>query len=176
MLNAFGFGDGRVTYASRFLDTDYLQHARKGEFSFGFGADPCRSLFKRVMSMNDVFKFDNANVNLQELGQRYVAMTETPLPVEFDPKTLETLGKPAWTGKSAGGQVTTAHPHYDYEREEIVNYTVNMGPKTTYRLFAAGEVGSERRLIGSMPVKRPAYMHSLRMRERDQHLAAHPRD
>src|SRR6201994_1586778 len=50
MLNAFGFGDGRVSYASRFLDTDYLQGARKGEFDFGFGADPCRSLFKRVMS------------------------------------------------------------------------------------------------------------------------------
>src|SRR3954467_13185210 len=59
MLNAFGFGDGRVSYASRFLDTDYLRDARQGEFTFGFGADPCRSLFKRVMSMNDVFKFDN---------------------------------------------------------------------------------------------------------------------
>src|ERR1044072_4399431 len=36
MLNAFGFGDGRVSYASRFLDSDYLQHARKGEFEFCF--------------------------------------------------------------------------------------------------------------------------------------------
>src|SRR3954452_6053908 len=47
MLNAFGFGDGRVSYASRFLDTDYLRDARQGDFTFGFGADPCRSLFKR---------------------------------------------------------------------------------------------------------------------------------
>src|SRR5204862_202471 len=115
MLNAFGFGDGRVSYASRFLDTDYLRDARHGDFTFGFGADPCRSLFKRVMSMNDVFKFDNANVNLQELGRRYVALTETPLPVEFDVKTLETVGKPAWADKKAYGQVTTAHPHYDYD-------------------------------------------------------------
>jgi carotenoid cleavage dioxygenase-like enzyme len=174
MLNAFGFGDGRVTYASRFLDTDYLAGARKGEFDFGFGADPCRSLFKRVMSMNDVFKFDNANVNLQELGRRYIAMTETPLPVEFDPKTLATLGKPKWTDKAARGQVTTAHPHYDYERDEIVNYTVNMGPRTTYRIYAAGEVGSARRLIGSLPVKRPGYMHSFGMSERYVVLAESP--
>jgi carotenoid cleavage dioxygenase-like enzyme len=174
MLNAFGFGEGGVSYASRFLDTDYLRDARKGEFNFGFGADPCRSLFKRVMSMNDVFKFDNANVNLQELGQRYIAMTETPLPVEFDMKTLETVGKPVWPDKDAGGQVTTAHPHYDYERDEIVNYTVNMGPRTTYRLYAAGEVGAERRLIGSMPVAKPAYMHSFGMSERYAILAENP--
>jgi beta,beta-carotene 9',10'-dioxygenase len=174
MLNAFGFGGGRVSYASRFLDTDYLEHARKGEFEFGFGADPCRSLFKRVMSMNDVFSFDNANVNLQELGRRYIAMTETPLPVEFDPRTLETLGKPAWPDKAARGQVTTAHPHYDYERDEIVNYTVNMGPRTTYRLYAAGEVGAERRLIGSLPVQKPAYMHSFGMSENYAVLAENP--
>jgi carotenoid cleavage dioxygenase-like enzyme len=174
MLNAFGFGDGRVSYASRFLETDYLEDARKGDFKFGFAADPCRSLFKRVMSMNDVFKFDNANVNLQELGRRYIAMTETPLPVEFDVNTLETLGKPKWPDKQASGQVTTAHPHYDYEREEIVNYTINMGPKTTYRLYAAGEVGAERRLIGSLPVKRPGYMHSFGMSERYAILAENP--
>src|SRR5262249_24292 len=45
MLNAFGFGDGSVSYASRFLQTDYLDKARRGQFDFGFGADPCRSLF-----------------------------------------------------------------------------------------------------------------------------------
>src|SRR5215210_4036024 len=48
LLNAFGFGDGGVSYGSRFLQTEYLDDVRKGEANFGFGADPCRSLFKRV--------------------------------------------------------------------------------------------------------------------------------
>ena len=174
MLNAFGFGDGGVSYGSRFLQTEYLDDLRKGKISFGFGADPCRSLFKRVMSINDVNKFDNANVNLQELGRRYIAMTETPLPVEFDPKTLATLGKPKWPDKEADGQVTTAHPHYDYERDEVVNYTAKFGPKTTYRVYAAGEVGAKRRLIGALPVKRPGYMHSFGMSERYVILAENP--
>jgi carotenoid cleavage dioxygenase-like enzyme len=174
MLNAFGFGDGGVSYGSRFLQTDYLDKARRGRFDFGFGADPCRSLFKRVMSLNDVNKFDNANVNLQELGRRYIAMTETPLPVEFDPKTLATLGKPKWRDKQADGQVTTAHPHYDYERDEVVNYTAKFGPKTGYRVYAAGEVGARRRLIGSVPVKKPGYMHSFGMSERYVVLAENP--
>ena len=174
MLNAFGFGDGGVSYGSRFLQTDYLGDVRRGEANFGFGADPCRSLFKRVMSMNDVNKFDNANVNLQELGRRYIAMTETPLPVEFDPKTLKTLGKPAWPDKDAYGQVTTAHPHYDYERDEVVNYTAHFGPRTSYKVYAAAEVGAKRRLIGSLPVKRPGYMHSFGMSERYVVLAENP--
>jgi carotenoid cleavage dioxygenase-like enzyme len=174
MLNAFGFGDGSVSYGSRYLQTDYLADARQGKFEFGFGADPCRSLFKRVMSINDVHRFDNANVNLQELGERYVALTETPLPIEFDPKTLATLGKPKWPDKAATGQVTTAHPHYDYERSEIVNYTARFGPRTTYRVYAAGEIGSDRRLIGALPVQKPGYMHSFGMSERYVVLAENP--
>jgi carotenoid cleavage dioxygenase-like enzyme len=126
------------------------------------------------MSMNDVNKFDNANVNLQELGRRYIAMTETPLPVEFDPETLATLGKPKWPDKEADGQVTTAHPHYDFARSEMVNYTAHFGPRTTYRLYAAGAVGAKRRLIGSLPVKKPAYMHSFGMSERYVVLAETP--
>jgi carotenoid cleavage dioxygenase-like enzyme len=124
--------------------------------------------------MNDVNKFDNANVNLQELGRRYIAMTETPLPVEFDPKTLATLGKPKWPDKAADGQVTTAHPHYDYATDEMVNYTAHFGPRTSYRVYAAGEVGAERRLIGSLPVKKPGYMHSFGMSERYVVLAENP--
>jgi len=174
MLNAFGFGDGTVSYASRFLQTDYLDKARAGKFDFGFGADPCRSLFKRVMSINDVERFDNANVNLQELGRRYIAMTETPLPVEFDPKTLATLGKPEWPDKETAGQVTTAHPHYDFARDEMINYTAHFGPRTTYRVYAAGEVGAKRRLIGSLPVTKPGYMHSFGMSERYVVLAETP--
>jgi beta,beta-carotene 9',10'-dioxygenase len=174
MLNAFGFGAGTVSYGSRFMATDYLDDTRRGEADFGFGTDPCRSLFKRVMSMGDVNRFDNANVNLQELGRRYIAMTETPLPVEFDAKTLETLGKPAWPDKDAYGQVTTAHPHYDYATDEVVNYTVRFGPRTSYRVYAAGEVGAKRRLIGSVPVKNPGYMHSFGMSERYVVLAENP--
>ena len=35
---------------------------------------------------------DNPNVNLARIGERYIAMTETPLPIEFDPETLDTIG------------------------------------------------------------------------------------
>src|SRR5919197_1065093 len=74
MLNAFGIADGRVSYGSRFLDTDAHRKARDGELFTGFAQDPCRSLFKRAMTAVFPPESDNANVNLMRLGDRYTAM------------------------------------------------------------------------------------------------------
>ena len=46
--------------------------------------DPCRSIFKRVQQIFSPDITDNPNVNLARIGERYIAMTETPMPVEFD--------------------------------------------------------------------------------------------
>ena len=52
MLNRFGFADGQVSYASRFLDSAAYRDAQEGEWRHGgFATDPCRSLFKRVQSI-----------------------------------------------------------------------------------------------------------------------------
>src|SRR5689334_15570635 len=92
MLNAFDVRDGEVAYESRFLETEAHAQARDGEVVPGFAQDPCRSLFKRAMAIVSPPRNDNANVNLMQLGEKYLAMTELPMPVEFDPRTLETLG------------------------------------------------------------------------------------
>ena len=54
---------------------------------------PCRSIFKRVQQIFSPDLTDNPNVNLARLGERYIAMTEMPMPVEFDPETLDTIGQ-----------------------------------------------------------------------------------
>jgi beta,beta-carotene 9',10'-dioxygenase len=170
MLNRFGFGGGRVSYANRFLRTDSYERTQRGEsIGQGFATDPCRAIFKRVQSMFSPDFSDNANVNLMRLGERYVAMTETPLPVEFDPVTLATLER---AGK-APGQLTTAHPHHDRERGEAVNYAVQMGARSTYRIYATS-ADDEQRLVAKLPVREPAYMHSFGMTERYVVLAEYP--
>ncbi|MDX6725575.1 MAG: beta,beta-carotene 9,10-dioxygenase [Baekduia sp.] len=110
MLNRFGFGDGTVAYASRFLDTEARRAALAsgGTAISGFATDPCRTLFQRIQSAFSPELTDNANVNLSRLGDDYIAMTETPIPVRFDPETLATLGHD--DGATGFGQVTTAHP------------------------------------------------------------------
>ena len=83
MLHRFGFADGSVSYANRFLQSKAYRAAEEtGELSYSeFATDPCRSLFKRAVSLFQPSLSDNANVNLVQLGERFVTMTETPLPV-----------------------------------------------------------------------------------------------
>ena len=79
MLNRFGFADGRVSYASRFIESQAYGDAKEGEWrTGGFATDPCRSIFKRVQQIFSPDATDNPNVNLARIGERYIAMTETP--------------------------------------------------------------------------------------------------
>src|SRR3954469_7462548 len=155
MLHRFGIDGGRVSYANRFLRSEAYERAESGDgIGQGFATDPCRAIFKRVQSLFSPDFTDNANVNLMRLGERYVAMTETPLPVEFDPQTLATLGQ---AGK-APGHVTTAHPHHDRERGVAVNYAAQLGARSTYRIYST-DARDRRRVVAKVPVKEPAYMH-----------------
>ncbi len=173
-LNRFGFADGKVSYRSRFLDTKAYRAAQAGDGpGTGFGTDPCRSIFKRVQSVFSPDFTDNANVNLVRIGERYIAMTETPLPIEFDAETLATIGPLNFTD-GGGGQVTTAHPHHDPGRNELVNYSARFSRKSEYRFWGLPAGSTARRPIASLPVAEPAYMHAFGMSERYLILAEYP--
>lgn len=174
MLNRFGFdGSGSVSYASKFLDTDARRRALAtgGASIAGFATDPCRTLFQRVQSVFSPVSTDNTNVNLSKLGDEHIAMTETPLAVVFDPATLATLR--ADHGAEPFGQNTTAHPHLDGETGEFINFSAHFGPKSEYKLYARRDASSGR-VVGSLPVKEPAYMHSFALTPRYALLLENP--
>jgi beta,beta-carotene 9',10'-dioxygenase len=172
MLHRFGISDGEVSYANRFLHTRaYRAAEEKGEIVYSeFATDPCRSLFARVFSMFSPKISDNANVNLVKLGDRYISMTETPIPVEFDGETLETVG----VAYEAPGLLTTAHPHLDRASRAMLNYAAKLGPRNRYRFFHVPPDQGGPRVIAELPVKKPAYMHSFGLTERWLVLAEFP--
>jgi beta,beta-carotene 9',10'-dioxygenase len=174
MLNRFGFADGRVSYGSRFIESRAYGDAKQGEWkSGGFATDPCRSIFKRVQQIFSPDTTDNPNVNLARIGERYIAMTETPLPIEFDPETLDTIGHLEYADRLKG-HVTTAHPHHDRDRDELVNYIARFSRVSEYVLYGLPGGSATRRVIARMPVKEPAYMHAFGMSERYLILAEYP--
>jgi beta,beta-carotene 9',10'-dioxygenase len=172
MLHRFTVDSGRVSYGNRFLHSrSYRAAEEQGRLVYGeFATDPCRSLFKRVQTMFSPMSGlpDNANVNVTRLGERFVAMTETPLPVQFDARTLEAAQVRPYT---APGQLSTAHPHMDRASRGMINYAAKLGPRSSYRFFAVdpspGQEGElSTRVLASLPVKEPAYMHSFGLTER----------
>ncbi len=172
MLHRFSLEDGNVSYANRFLETRAYRAARDTDrISYAeFATDPCRSLFQRVTTIFSPKISDNANVNLVKLGERFVAMTETPIPVQFDPDTLAAAG----VAYEAPGQVTTAHPHLDRASGGMLNYAAKLGPRSTYRFFLLRPGGGSPEVIGSAPVREPAYMHSFGLTARWLVLAEFP--
>lgn len=170
MLHRFSFDGGRVAYANRFLRTEAYREVEAGRISYGeFATDPCRSVFKRAATMFRPRFTDNCNVNLARLGDDYIAMTETPLPVAFDPETLDALG----VAYTPPGMLATAHPHHDRERGELVAYATHFGPCSEYRVYAQRD-RDRQRAIASLSVSEPSYMHSFALTERYAVLVAFP--
>jgi carotenoid cleavage dioxygenase-like enzyme len=175
MLHRFTIDGGRVSYGNRFLESRSYRAARgQGRMVYGeFATDPCRSLFKRVQTLFSPGSAlpDNANINVTRLGERFVAMTETPLPVQFDPHTLKAAGVRPY---EVPGQLSTAHPHLDRASGGMLNYAAKLGARSSYRFFHVPLHETKARVIGSLPVREPAYMHSFGLTERWLVLAEFP--
>jgi beta,beta-carotene 9',10'-dioxygenase len=172
MLHRFGIQDGKVSYANRFLQSKAYRAAEEtGEITYHeFATDPCRNLFQRVFSLFNPKLSDNANVNLTQLGERFITMTETPIPVQFDGDTLETVG----VAYDVPGLLTTAHPHLDRATGGMLNYAAKVGARNSYRFFLLRPDDEDPEVLGKLPVKEPAYMHSFGLTERWFVLAEFP--
>jgi carotenoid cleavage dioxygenase-like enzyme len=170
MLHAFSVARGRVSYSNRFLQTHTYRSARaRGAVTASaFAADPCKSLFSRLVTVLLPYQMDNANVGIAQIAGRFVAMTETPMAIEFDPSTLGTIGVFPFRDR-VRGSLTTAHPLCD--GGEWFSYLTRFGLPSRYQIVTLGE---RRRLVGSLPVAAPAYMHSFAMTERHIVLAEFP--
>jgi beta,beta-carotene 9',10'-dioxygenase len=173
MLHRFSVASGKVAYANRFLEGRAHRAAEeKRELAYGeFATDPCRSLFKRVQTLFAPGFSDNANINVTKLGERFIAMTETPMPVEFDSDTLAAAGVAPY---EVPGHLTTAHPHRARSTGAMLNYAAKLGPRSSYRFFEVGPQANKPTVVGSVPVREPAYMHSFGLSERWFVLAEFP--
>jgi beta,beta-carotene 9',10'-dioxygenase len=169
MLHAFTFEQGGVHYTNRFLRTDaYKTVFEAGSINYwGFANDPCRSLFKRLftwLAPRSNHHLPNANINVAQIAKEYVALAETPLPINFDLNTLETLGVLDYQDHLPKEKCwESAHPHRF--KDGTLNYLIQYGRKSHYVLYFVPDTAAERKIIAKIPVDEPAYMHSFAMTE-----------
>lgn len=161
MLHKFSFQRGVVSYANKFLESKAYRYAEeRGTLGYSeFATDPCRSIFKRFAQEFFPKPTDNANVNVSKIAEHFTALTEIPLPIEFDLDTLKTVGVHNYSD-ALKGNLTTAHPHYDFEHNEATNYLTRFSLRSTYNVYRIPAGSNTRQVIGSVPVAEPSYMHS----------------
>jgi carotenoid cleavage dioxygenase-like enzyme len=107
---------------------------------------------------------NNANVSITKMDHHFVAMTESPDVVEFDPFTLHTVGVLPYSD-DLPAHYTTAHPHYDFKQKGLINFTIQFGATCRYHIYWM-PAGSRKRVpLGSIETSEPAYMHSFGVTE-----------
>ncbi len=165
MLHAFAFGDGRVSYANRFLRSSaYVAWKRHGVMKyseFGTDPDPCRAIYSGVSTLPVLGAVPNANVSIEQLAGRFQAHTEIPVPVRFAPDSLRTLGVDI---EVPNGRLGTAHPHHDPRTGERFSYEIELVPPSGIRVVS--ERRGSRRELAFIPQPRPGYLHSFGLTRR----------
>lgn len=163
MLHSFDFRDGSVHYANRFIRSKaYRSLEETGKLSYReFASDPCRSRFKRFQSLFSPNITDNPNVSVWKFGEKFIAMSEIPMAMEFDAQTLETAG----VAFKNPDTFATAHPHLDATRGELVNLSCKLGARSKQRFFRTPP-GGKAKSIASFNRRHPTYQHSFGMSSR----------
>lgn len=161
MLRRYAFDDGAVTYSNRFLRTRAYEDAMDGRLTGQFGTDT-RSRWQRLReflgSLSPPEPTDNANVHVARIDGEYVALTETPRRVAFDPETLATRGEFTFED-DLPEHVTAAHLVDDPHREELVGFTTQFGLSPEYHLYRVPAGSCERERVASLDARGPAYIH-----------------
>jgi beta,beta-carotene 9',10'-dioxygenase len=164
MIHKFTVHDGYILYSNRFLRTKAYELAMTtGEMSSGFATAGGKS----VQGAN------NTNVSVSKIDGRFVALTESPGVIEFDPHSLETKGVFDF-GDAFQGHLTTAHPHFDLFSKRYLNFTVQFGQTSTYNLYSIAPESRKREMLCAVPTSEPAYIHSFANTKHFVILAEYP--
>jgi carotenoid cleavage dioxygenase-like enzyme len=164
MLHSFDMSGGRVKYMNRFIQSKaYRALEENGEIAFSeFATDPCRSRFKRIATMFSPKFTDNPNVNIIKLGDHFMAMTETAMPLEIDKSTLDVVGV---AYDVPGGQMALAHPHADRANGDMINLSAKFGPSSSQSFFRLKANETKPSIIAKLARRHPTYQHSFGMTE-----------
>lgn len=173
MLHRFAIVDGQVGYRNKLVRGRAAEaFERDGRLAFHeFATDPCKTTFGRVMSMFDPNITDNGAVNISQVAGKWLAITESPMAVEFDPRTLETVGVHQ---RAAGMRVPLAHEHVDHDTHELWGLRTQFGGRSHYELTATDPETGHERLVAKLAAKRPSYQHSFGLTDRYAIVSEHP--
>lgn len=155
-----------IHYTDRFLRSEAYRRAQAGEGGAAqFGTSGGSGLFGRLRSTLIPETTDNATVNVVPVGDRLIAVTETPEMVEVEPETLETRGAFAYDD-DIPGQWQSAHPVRDPTSGATLNLLIDFGRTSSYEVVVRPEGATSRRHLASLPVDEPAYTHSFAVTDR----------
>lgn len=164
MLHRFQLEGGKVSYGNKFIQSKAYLHAMENDqISFReFGTDPDPERFHHVSQGYEPHGTDNAIINIVKIKDKILATTQMPMPIEFDPYTLKTIGTFDYEDNLPDG-FTTPHPQVDAEGGYMYNWTISLDPPVSHNLYRFD--GTKRELLLTIPTEEPSFLNSFALTE-----------
>ncbi|CAL4110124.1 unnamed protein product [Meganyctiphanes norvegica] len=180
MLHQVHIFNGSASYRSKFLKSETLKKnlaANRivvGEFGTEAFPDPCADLFQSWSSWftpitDEHDMTDNCGVNILQVHDELVAMTETETVRIVHPETLDTLGDGVSYKDFVAIQRATAHPHVDHDGTvyNLGSAVSTSGPMYTIVKLPNGKIQNAT-VVSAITARwrfNPGYQHSFAITE-----------
>jgi carotenoid cleavage dioxygenase-like enzyme len=177
LLYSFRVSGAGVSYRQRMMASDTAREIEQGRKSprGSFGTPRRQGFLQRLFTPIPEVT-DNPNVNVLQLGDDRVALTESPHQWAFDPETLSLTRKLEYTDRE-GKLIMLAHAHMDFARGKVVNLATRVGlGGAELVLYEHAPTSRERSVVARIPVGRMPYVHSFGLTERHAVVVGHPFD
>ncbi|KAK0175642.1 hypothetical protein PV327_009376 [Microctonus hyperodae] len=188
LLHRFHISEGKVTYQSRFVQTDVFKKNHEAQrivvTEFGTRAvpDPCKTIFQRVSAIFNIGESmsDNSMISIYPFGDEFYTFNESPVIHRIDPNTLETKNKinisnyvaivnhtshphimTDGTVFNVGLSITSRGPAYNVIKFSPCQKIAEYGKKKSSMFDKASIVAS----IPARWVLNPSYMHTFGITE-----------
>lgn len=173
LLYAFELGP-KPRFRQRLLQSEQLARIRRGQLSTAmFDTAMSRDLLRRCFAPVPHVT-DNCNVNVIPWQGRWLAMTESPHQHVVEGATLNTLGHYRYRDDLPSGMVMTAHPHYDFKRDALVNVGYSLSAQSELLVYRQDRLSNTRKVEGRLRVSRVPYIHSFGLSSRHAVIVAQP--
>lgn len=163
MLKGFYIKEEKVSFRNRLLLSDTYLHDElisQPHKLASFNHPQKDYILNRIEELkNNEYYYDNGNVNVCQLGDSGVAMTEVPSKVTFDLNTLDTIGHLDFDS-GFGSHTELAHPTFDPISKELVNVACIYGEKTEYIIYRFDEHNHSKIECARYRSDLPFYLHS----------------
>lgn len=161
LMYGFSFANGAASFRQRVLasrEFAVTERGRAGHATFDTTLE--RGFFRRLFQPIPPFT-DNANVNVVPWQGAWLAMTETPYQHVIDPDDLSSRGLYAYRDALGPKLAMSAHPHFDFAQNALVNVGSRFGPKTELIVLRQGANEHARHVEGTLAPRESPYLHDI---------------
>lgn len=165
MLRGFRFDDGGVRYTNRFVRSEDFRVAReRGRIRRSLPGTPADAgaATRAYRALTGAFQ-DNPSIGVVRLDGALYAVTESPIGIEVDPETLETVGRRDLT-EGLDADATLGHTHVEDGTQW--GLAADFGRRSAYVLFRRDPGGRPRPVSRLVFDSHPPYVHAFALTER----------